>query len=59
MEVAGAERPAGGNELIEQLGILDTESDRIRTAVYARDVDALSDQSRFLREKFGKSELEL
>ncbi len=47
------------DELIEQLGILDTESDRIRTAVYTRDVDALSDQSRFLREKFGTSELEL
>ena len=47
------------DELIEQLGILDTESDRIRTAVYTRDVDALSDQSRFLREKFGRSELEL
>jgi hypothetical protein len=47
------------DELIEQLGILDKESDRIRTAVYTRDVDALSDQSRFLREKFGKSELEL
>ncbi len=47
------------DELIEQLSILDTESDRIRTAVYTRDVDALSDQSRFLREKFGRSELEL
>ena len=47
------------DELIEQLGILDKESDRIRTAVYTRDVDALSDQSRFLREKFGKSALEL
>ena len=42
------------DELIEQLGILAKESDRIRTAVYSREVDALSDQSRFLREKFGR-----
>jgi len=42
-----------------RLGNLDKESDRIRTAVYARDVDALSDQSRFARGKCGKSELEL
>ena len=42
-----------------QLGILDKESDRIRTAVYTRDVDALSDQRRFAREKCGRSEVEL
>lgn len=47
------------DELIEQLTILEKESDRIRTAVYSREVDALSDQSRFLREKFGRSELEI
>jgi hypothetical protein len=46
-------------ELLDQLGILETESDRIRTAVFTRDVDALGDQSRFLREKFGRSELDL
>ena len=47
------------DELIEQLVILEKETDRIRTAVYAREVEALSDQSRFLREKFGRSDLEL
>lgn len=47
------------DELMEQLLILEKESDRIRSAVYERAVDALGDQSRFLRQKFGKSELEL
>jgi fructose-1,6-bisphosphatase II len=47
------------DELIEQLTILEKESDRIRTAVYSSDVEKLGDQSRFLREKFGKSELDL
>ncbi|MDY7527745.1 MULTISPECIES: hypothetical protein [unclassified Cryobacterium] len=47
------------DELIEQLDILETESDRIRTALYAKDLAALEDQSRFLREKFGRSELDL
>jgi hypothetical protein len=46
-------------ELVDQLTILEKESNRIRAAVYSRDVDALSDQSRFLREKFARSELEL
>ena len=47
------------DELIEQLTILQNESDRIRTALYSRDLDALGDQGRFLREKFGKSDLQL
>ncbi|CAN5288707.1 hypothetical protein BH11ACT4_BH11ACT4_21990 [soil metagenome] len=47
------------DELIEQLTILEKESDRIRTALYSRDLDALGDQGRFLREKFGKSDLQL
>jgi hypothetical protein len=47
------------DELLEQLGILETESARIRDALYSREVDKLGDQSRFLREKFGKSSLEL
>ena len=47
------------DELIEQLDLLETESDRIRTALYAKDLAALEDQSRFLREKFGRSELDL
>jgi hypothetical protein len=52
-------RKSAHDELIEQLGILEKESDRIRTAVYSRDLDALGDQGRFLREKFGRSDLEL
>jgi hypothetical protein len=47
------------DELIEQLTILAKESDRIRTAVLSRAVDALSDQSRFLRDKFSRSDLQL
>jgi hypothetical protein len=47
------------DELVDQLTILATESDRIRTALYSRDLDALGDQGRFLREKFGRSDLQL
>lgn len=52
-------RKTAHEELIEQLTILEKESDRIRTAVFTREVEALSDQSRFLREKFARSELEI
>ncbi len=52
-------RKTAHEELLEQLAILETESARVRTAVYASAVDALSDQSRFLRDKFGRSALEL
>lgn len=55
--VAG--RKTAHDELMDQLKILDTESSRIRDAVYAREVDALSDQSRFLRQKFARSSLDL
>lgn len=56
--------PAAGkrsahDELLEQLGLLRGETDRVRTALYTRDADALGDQGRFLRSKFGRSELEL
>jgi hypothetical protein len=52
-------RKSARDELIDQLDILETESDRIRTALYTKDLAALEDQSRFLREKFGRSELDL
>jgi hypothetical protein len=55
--VAG--RKTAHEELIEQLGILLTETARIRDAVYTKEVNALSDQSRFLRDKFAKSALDL
>ncbi len=47
------------DELMDQLGILDTESAKIRDAVYSREVDSLADQSRFLRQKFATSSLDL
>lgn len=46
-------------ELVGQLTILEQQSGRIRDAVLSRAVQALDDQGRFLREKFGRSELEL
>lgn len=55
--VAG--RKTAHDELMDQLTILETESARIRDAVYSREVDALSDQSRFLRQKFARSSLDL
>lgn len=55
--VAG--RKTAHDELMDQLKILDTESARIRDAVYSREVDALSDQSRFLRAKFARSTLDI
>jgi hypothetical protein len=47
------------DELMDQLAILDTESGKIRDAVYAKEVDSLADQSRFLRQKFATSSLDL
>ncbi|HXR44380.1 MAG TPA: hypothetical protein VN759_06200 [Pseudolysinimonas sp.] len=47
------------DELMDQLGILDTESGKIRDAVYSKEVDSLADQSRFLRQKFATSSLDL
>src|SRR5471032_1794343 len=55
--VAG--RKTAHDELMDQLNILDTESKRIRQAVYSREVEALSDQSRFLRAKFAHSTLDI
>lgn len=47
------------DELVDQLTILQAEGDKIRTALYSRDLAALGDQGRFLRNKFGKSDLQL
>jgi hypothetical protein len=55
--VAG--RKSAHDELMDQLGILQTEAERIRDAVYSRDLAALGDQGRFLQDKFGKSDLDL
>lgn len=56
---AVAGRRSAHDELLDQLGILEAESGRVRDAVYARTVEALSDQGRFLRDKFHRSELDL
>lgn len=47
------------DELLDQLGILQTESGRVRDAVYAQTVEALANQGQFLRDKFRRSELDL
>lgn len=52
-------RRSAHEELLEQLTLLQRESERIRNAVFAKDLDRLGDQSRFLRDKFGRSELDL
>jgi hypothetical protein len=55
--VAG--KKSAHDELIDQLTLLTTEAEKIRAAVYTKDLDALGDQSRFLQDKFGKSSLDL
>jgi hypothetical protein len=55
--VAG--KKSAHDELVDQLTLLTTEAEKIRAAVYSKDLDALGDQSRFLQEKFGKSSLDL
>lgn len=55
--VAG--KQSAHDELLDQLTLLTTEADKIRSAVYAKDLDALGDQSRFLQQKFGTSSLDL
>jgi hypothetical protein len=55
--VAG--KKSAHDELIDQLTLLTTEADKIRTAVYSKALDALGDQSRFLQQKFGTSSLDL
>jgi len=56
---AAAGRRSPHDELLDQLRLLQDESGKIRDAVFARTVDALDDQGRFLREKFRKSSLDL
>jgi len=55
--VAG--KKSAHDELLDQLSLLTTEADKIRSAVYSKDLEALGDQSRFLQQKFGKSSLDL
>jgi hypothetical protein len=55
--VAG--KKSAHDELLDQLTLLTTEADKIRSAVYSKDLDALGDQSRFLQDKFGTSSLDI
>lgn len=55
--VAGKEN--AHDALLDQVSLLTTAADKIRSAVYAKDLDALGDQSRFLQGKFGTSALDL
>jgi hypothetical protein len=55
--VAG--KKSAHDELLDQLTLLTNEADKIRSAVYTKDLDALGDQSRFLQQKFGPSALDL
>lgn len=55
--VAG--KKSAHDELIEQLNILDKASDKIRDAVYAKQVQTLTDQTTFLKDKFTPSSLDL
>jgi hypothetical protein len=55
--VAG--KKSAHDELLDQVSLLTTEADKIRSAVYSKDLEALGDQSRFLQQKFGKSSLDL
>jgi hypothetical protein len=55
--VAG--KKSAHDELMEQLGILDKETDKIRDALYAQQVQTLTDQTTFLKDKFTPSSLDL
>jgi hypothetical protein len=55
--VAG--KKSAHDELMEQLDILDTETNKIRDAVYAKQVQTLTDQTTFLKDKFTPSSLDL
>ncbi|MCU1415275.1 MAG: hypothetical protein JWN80_2615 [Microbacteriaceae bacterium] len=55
--VAG--KKSAHDELMEQLAILDKETDKIRDALYAQQVQTLTDQTTFLKDKFTPSSLDL
>ena len=59
MSARVAGKKSAHDELLDQLSLLTTEADKIRTAVYSKDLDALGDQSRFLQQKFATSSLDL
>jgi len=58
-QTVGAGRAAAHTELMAQLALLDTESVRIRDALFAKRLDTLTGQGRFLRDKFSQSSLDL
>lgn len=61
-QVANTVRPDGrtaGDDLLEQLVLLQDEAQKLSTAVYAHDAQQLATQGRFLRTKFGGTDLDL
>ncbi|MFC4010475.1 hypothetical protein ACFOY2_24830 [Nonomuraea purpurea] len=55
-----ADREASAHEeLLAQLGLLDGELRKVAEAIHRGDEQALRDQGRFLRDRFGGSELDL
>ncbi|MBF8187223.1 hypothetical protein ITP53_16065 [Nonomuraea sp. K274] len=54
----GRERSAH-EELLAQLALLDAQLRKVAEAIHSGDEQALRDQGRFLRDKFGRSELDL
>ncbi|MBO3747776.1 hypothetical protein J5X84_16985 [Streptosporangiaceae bacterium NEAU-GS5] len=55
----GERERSAHDELISQLDLLDTGLGKIADAVYRGDEQALADQGRFLRDRFGGSALDL
>ncbi|GAA4949955.1 hypothetical protein HD597_002476 [Nonomuraea thailandensis] len=55
---AGRERSAH-EELLEQLALLDAQMGKVAEAMHRGDEQALRDQGRFLRDRFGGSDLDL
>ncbi|GAA3556892.1 hypothetical protein GCM10022419_041820 [Nonomuraea rosea] len=55
----GGREHSAHEELLAQLALLDAELRKVAEAVHRGDEQALRDQGRFLRDKFGGSELDL
>lgn len=55
----GAQGTSADRELVSALGHLRTGAEEIRAAVVAEDLEELRTQGRFLRQRFGHSELDL
>ena len=52
-------RRTAHEELLHQLGIIETQIEQIATAIYAGDAESLAARSRFLEDRFADSSLRL